>query len=183
MDSYLGGRSQSTLVDGDLSAPQRLPPCSVIQGGIGSGLLYLLYTNDLPDIIHSHSVNYQEPVAYCREDGNMVNFVDDGTVYISDKDPETVSQKLTNHYNKIEEYMHSNKLVINSGKTHLLVLAGRGAVAAKRMEVEVTAGQDTIEQSISEKLLGGIIHNTGRWNEMVKNGKSSIVSQLAGRLN
>ena len=183
MDSYLRGRSQSTLVDGHLSAPQRLPPCSVIQGGIGSGLLYLLYTNDLPDIIHSHSVSYQEPEAYCRKDGNMVNFVDDGTVYISDKDPETVSQKLTNHYNKIEEYMHSNKLVINSDKTHLLVLAGRGAVAAKRMEVEVTAGQDTIEQSISEKLLGGIIHNTGRWNEMVKNGKSSIVSQLAGRLN
>jgi hypothetical protein len=128
-------------------------------------------------------MSYQEPKAFCREDGNMVNFVDDGTVYISDKDPETVSQKLTNHYDKIEEYMHSNKLVINSDKTHLLVLAGRGAVAAQRMEVEVTAGQDTIEQSISEKLLGGIIHNTGRWNEMVKNGKSSIVSQLAGRLN
>ena len=48
MESYLQGRSQSTLVDGHLSSPLRLPPCSVIQGGIGSGLLYLVYTNDLP---------------------------------------------------------------------------------------------------------------------------------------
>ena len=113
----------------------------------------------------------------------MVNFVDNGTVYVYVKDQETVSMKLSIHYSKIEEYMHSNKLVINSAKTHLLVMVGRGAVAAKRMEVQVKAGQYTIEQSVSEKLLGGTIHNTGRWNEMVKNGKSSIVSQLAGRLN
>jgi hypothetical protein len=122
-------------------------------------------------------------VAYCKEDGNMVNFVDDGTAYVADKNPQIVSQKLTNHYNKIQEYMHSNKLVINSDKTHLVVMAGRGAAAAKRMEVQVRAGPDEIEQSVSEKLLGGIIHQSGRWNEMVKNSKSSIICQLAGRLN
>ena len=183
MDSYLHGRSQSTLVDGHLSSSLKLPPCSVIQGGIGSGLLYLVYTNDLPDIIHSHSVNYKEPMAYCQEDGNMINFVDDGTAYVSDKNPQTVSEKLSDHYRKIEQYMHSNKLVINSDKTHILVMAGRGAASARRMEVQVQAGPDLIEQSVSEKLLGGVIHNTGRWNEIIKGGKGSIVSQLAGRLN
>ena len=79
--------------------------------------------------------------------------------------------------------MNSNKLVINSDKTHLLVMVGRGAIAARRMEVHVLAGQDQIEQSVSEKLLGGIIHNSGRWNNMIRHGKSSIVSQLSGRLN
>ena len=93
----------------------------------------------------------------------MVNFVDDGTVYVANKNPVIVSQKLTEHYTKIEQYMHSNKLVINSDKTHLLVLAGRGAIAAQRMEVQVKAGPDVIEQSTSEKLLGGKIHFTGRW--------------------
>ena len=113
----------------------------------------------------------------------MVNFVDDGTAYVSDKSPEVVSQKLTNHYSLIEGYMHSNKLVINSDKSHLIVLAGRGAVGARRMDVEVRAGQDIVEQSESEKLLGGVIHNSGRWNEMIRNNKMSIVSQLTGRLN
>ena len=80
MESYLSKRSQSTLVDGFLSAALPLPPCSVIQGGIGSGLLYLVYTNDLPDIIHNHRTDFQKPEVHCQEDGSMVNFVDDGTV-------------------------------------------------------------------------------------------------------
>ena len=183
MENYLINRSQSTLVDGYLSAPIPLPPCSVIQGGIGSGLLYLVYTNDLPDVIHNHKVNYENPEVHCKKDGSMVNFVDDGTVYFTDKDPEVVSQKLRDHYGAIEDYMNSNKLVINSDKTHLIVMAGRGTISARRLEVQVEAGTDTIEQSESEKLLGGVIHNTGRWNEMIKNGKNSIVRQLSSRLN
>ena len=183
MESYLTGRSQSTLVDGHLSSEVKLPPCSVIQGGIGSGILYLVYTNDLPDVIHDHPVDYKEPLVHCKEDGSMVNFVDDGTAYVSDKSPDVVSQKLTNHYSVIEEYMHSNKLVINSDKSHLIVMAGRGANAARRMDVQVRAGQDIVEQSVSEKLLGGVIHNSGRWNEMIRNSKMSVVSQLTGRLN
>ena len=183
MESYLTKRSQSTLVDGFLSASIPLPPCSVIQGGIGSGLLYLVYTNDLPDIIHSHTVDYEKPEVHCKEDGSMVNFVDDGTVYYADKNPEVVSQKLSDHYSIIEEYMNSNKLVINSDKTHLLVMAGKGSSSARRMEVQVAAGTDTIDQSTNEKLLGGVINNSGRWNKMIKNGKNSIVSQLSARLN
>ena len=183
MESYLNGRSQSTLIDGHLSSELALPPCSVIQGGIGSGLLYLVYTNDLPDVIHSHPVNYQEPEVHCKEDGTMVNFVDDGTAYVADISPAVISQKLSDHYSLIENYMHSNKLVINSDKSHLIVMAGRGANAARRMDVQVQAGQDIVEQSESEKLLGGVIHNSGRWNEMIRNSKMSIVSQLAARLN
>jgi hypothetical protein len=183
MESYLSGRTQSTLVDGHLSSELPLPPCSVIQGGIGSGLLYLVYTNDLPDVIHEHEVNYNEPKSHCKEDGSMVNFVDDATVYTDSKDPEEISLKLSNHYKKIERYMHANKLVINSDKTHLIVMAGRGAASTRRMDVEVQAGADRIKQSTTEKLLGGMIQNTGKWNEMVKSGKNSIVCQLAGRLN
>ena len=107
MESYLSKRSQSTLVDGYLSAALPLPPCSVIQGGIGSGLLYLIYTNDLPDIIHNHKTDYQKPEVHCLEDGSMVNFVDDGTVYYSHKQPEVVSLKLSNHYANIEKYMNA----------------------------------------------------------------------------
>ena len=54
ISSYLEGRSQQTLIDGYLSAPVNLPPCSVIQGGIGAGILYLMYTCDLPDTVHGH---------------------------------------------------------------------------------------------------------------------------------
>ena len=72
---------------------------------------------------------------------------------------------------------------MNSDKSHLLVLAGRGAMSARRMEVQVSAGPDQVKQSVSEKLLGGTFQNSARWNDMIRNGKSSIVGQLSGRLN
>ena len=79
--------------------------------------------------------------------------------------------------------MNTNKLVINSDKTHLLVIAGRGVIAARRMEVQVSAGPDQIKQSTCEKLLGGVVHISGRWNEMSSGGKNSKVNQLLGRIN
>ena len=36
--------------------------------------------------------------------------------------------------------MNFNKLVIISDKTHILVMDGRGAISARRIEVQVTAG-------------------------------------------
>ena len=115
----------------------------------------------MPDVIHSHTVNYQEPNVHCKEDGTMVNFVDDGTAYVADISQAVISQKLSNHYSLIESYMHSKRLVINSDKSHLMVMAGLGANAARRMDVQVQAGQDLVEQSESEKFLGGVIHNSG----------------------
>ena len=56
MQSYLSDRSQSVMVDGHLSSEVDLPPCSVVQGGVESGILYLCFTIDLPDITHDHSV-------------------------------------------------------------------------------------------------------------------------------
>ena len=61
---------------------------SVIQEGIGSALLHLVYTNNLPDIINNHKVHFKKQEVYCQEDGCMVNFFDDGTVYFSSKHPE-----------------------------------------------------------------------------------------------
>ena len=71
--------------------------------------------------------------------------------------------------------MNANKLVINSDKSHLLVLAGRGTASARRLEVQLEAAPDTIEQFICEKLLGGVVHNTGGWKLMIRDGKNSIV--------
>ena len=101
----------------------------------------------------------------------MVNFVDDGTVDVADKDPEVINRKLASHYSKFENYMNANKLVINSDKSHLLVLAGRGAMSARRMDIQLHAGPDTIEQSASEKLLGRVIQNTGGWKQMIRDGQ------------
>ena len=55
--SYLSGRKQSCMIDGQLSAPLELPPCGVPQGSIGGPLLWLVFTCDQPDAFHEHSID------------------------------------------------------------------------------------------------------------------------------
>ena len=111
-----------------------------------------------------------------------IYFVDDRTVIFSHKDPAIISQVLSSHYNKIAEYMASNKLVINDDKTHLLVMAPR-RLAGRRQEVVVQAGEFNITPTETEKILGIRIHQSMTWNHHVKNGEGAVLRQLTTRVN
>ena len=91
--SYLSGRTQSCFVDGELSTPLKLLECGVPQGSIGGPLLWLCFTCDQPDVVHSHSIDGQDPHRGCQEQhpgtgvqgchggeacGELVGYVDDG---------------------------------------------------------------------------------------------------------
>ena len=112
----------------------------------------------------------------------MVNFVDDSTAHYGNKDPCKVTKKLSDMYNRVEEWMSSNKLVINGDKTHLLVASNR-AQNHRKEDVTLSAGGFNIEQSDHEKLLGGVVSYNGKWNMMITGGKKSILHQLSARLN
>ena len=112
--SYLQGRSQCVCVDGSLS-PFMDIQCGVPQGSVLGPLLYILFTNDLPDVIHTEheELSYEQPNLQCAPCGGLVNYVDDGTCTIVHNDPAILSARLTKKYRDIENYMVSNKLVIN----------------------------------------------------------------------
>ena len=182
LSSYISGRSQSTIVDGYISSPLRLPAYSVPQGSVGAHLLFLMANSDLPDVIHSHPVNFRNPTGHCTEDGDSVHFVDDGTVIYSNQDPAVISRVLTNHYTTISNYMAANKFVINADKTHLLVMAPR-RLAARREEVEIQAGEFLIKPSESETLLGIKIHQSMSWNHHIRDAEGSVLKQMITRVN
>ena len=191
VSSYLSGRTQSSAIGAALSAPLTLPPASVVQGGVGSGILYNIMTCDLPDVIHTdHSVSMLDTDYHCEEDGDMVTFVDDATSYCSHHDPAEVTRIINKNFEAIEMYMNSNQLKINSDKTHLLVIsnsaggeARRRAAAERRAAVTLTAGGELIKQSDSELLLGATVHHSGNWTTMIRDGKASIQVQLRNRIN
>ena len=90
--SYLSGRSQSTSIGASLSAPIMLPDASVVQGGVGSGILYNEMTCDLPDVIHTeHKVSLEDTEHHCKEDGDLATFVDDATTYFGHENPAIVT--------------------------------------------------------------------------------------------
>ena len=194
--SYLANRRQSCFVDGELSSPLKLLECGVPQGSIGGPLLWLCFTCDQPDVVHDHPVDGEDLQRGCQAQtllsepaargaaacGELVGYVDDGAYSFANSDPYVISEVLTQKYNKLEEWMNNNKLVINPDKTHLMVL-GSGKAAQGRQQVSMMAGEYCIKPSNTEQLLGGQIHQSLRWNEHIADSKSSLLKQLTSRNN
>ena len=139
--SYQSDRKQSCFIDGHLSSAISLFSCGVPQGSIGGPLLWLCFTCDQPDVIHDHPVDRQdlhrgcfhdvqgqerpsqdvEPAAIQEGDcGTLVGYVDNGAHSFVSEDPVIVSQVLSR---TLENWMNSNKLVINPDNTHLMVIS------------------------------------------------------------
>ena len=76
--------------------------------------------------------------------------MDDSTYTIVERDPGTLSSKLSDKYKAIEDYMVKNKLVINADKTHLVVM-GSKAVTRDRQAVSMRAGEFMIHPTETEK--------------------------------
>ena len=179
--SYLTARSQSVSVDGCISPPLDIV-CGVPQGSILGPLMYILYTNDIPDLAHHHPVSCTTPAPYCHRCGGTVCYVDDSTLSLARSDPIALSGELTEKYKVISEYMAANKLVINADKTHLLVL-GTKAMEEKRGLVSILADEHTIKPSRQEKLLGCIVSDNLKWKHHILDHEQSLIRQLTRRVN
>ena len=147
-----------------------------------------MLTSDLPDCIHNHKTANFEPPVHCAADGDMTTFVDDSTSFYGHADPMVVKEVTQRNYIATENYMHANKLNINGDKSHLLVLTKGDSVAAgvgaaeRRETVTLEAGGKVIRGSEQERLLRGIIHQSGTWRMMIRDGKGSVVKQLSTRI-
>ena len=181
IQSYLSGRSQAVMVDGSLSPALHLT-CGVPQGSILGPLLYILFTNEIPDLVHGHQVNFMAPTPYCTECGSTISYVDDSIYSHGDTDPELLSQKLTQQYERISNFMATNRLVINGDKTHLVVMGTR-RTARRRQEVSILADGHTIKPSRVENLLGSVLCEDMKWRQHLIASDQSLTRQLTSRLN
>ena len=109
--SYLSQRSQQVYIDGVLSDPLDID-VGVPQGSILGPLLYIIYTNDLPEAVHDHlNFNCTFLNTDCRECGGVCCYADDSTYSISGKDPIVLKDVLASKYKVMASYMSNNILV------------------------------------------------------------------------
>ena len=103
--SYLDGRSQSVMIEGCLSKLLSVNS-GVPQGSILGPLLYTLFTNELPEVIHDNANLEGVWPAYQVEavvegDGDICCYADDTTLSMSASDPATLSANLSSKYNLV----------------------------------------------------------------------------------
>ena len=126
IQSYLSDRKQCVSIDGSLSKLLSVK-YGVPQGSILGPLLYTIFTNELPEVIHDHpdSSEAESWPSYsmsCKKCGALSCYADDTSYSCADSDPAQLSEKLSAKFNTISNFMISNKLKLNDEKTHLMVL-------------------------------------------------------------
>ena len=160
MDSYLGGRSQCVYLDGSFSSTIRVNT-GVPQGSILGPLCYVIFTNDLPELIHSENVHQGQDHQYnmhCSTCGGICCFADDSTLSMGGKSPEDLTAKLSSSYKLVSDYMTSSELKLNNDKTHLLLMTTSQKRRRLNQKPEIVTPNEVIKVSKSEKLLGITIH-------------------------
>ena len=184
MTSYLSNRKQSVYIDGAFSDFLAIE-AGVPQGSILGPLLYVIFTNDLPEVVHNHlSTNNTFYNTHCAQCGGLCCYADDSTYTFSGSDIEEVKDKMHESYENLSNYMSENKLVLNSDKTHVLVMASsKKHKKYKNFGIFLDTGAEIIEPVENEKLLGCHVSNDFRWNNHIRDNEKSMLKILTSKIN
>ena len=184
VNSYLSGRSQTVYIEGTQS--KILPvPIGVPQGSILGPLFYVIFTNELPELIHHHPPSPDKKYnMICRPCGTLCCYADDSSFSSTSSCLESMETQLKSNYDAIAAFMNNNRLKLNSDKTHLMLLGTDSAWRKKLTprSISLNTGQERIQTTDCEKLLGGFIAQNLKWTQHILLNENSLVKQLGKRV-
>ena len=144
---YLKDRQQRVIVN-DTESDWWETNQGVPQGTVLGPLLFLLYVNDMKDVIDKNCA--------------IAQYADDTMLFISEKNTDNATKILGKNVDKLVLYFESHKLSINVGKTEFMVLHS-AKNKAKREDIKsinLNATGTVIKQVEEAKYLGIIFDNS-----------------------
>ena len=143
--SYLTDRVQCVKYNDELSA-ERAINIGVPQGSIMGPLLFIIYVNDLPNVVPKLK---------------SILFADDTTLFSSGNDIIRVALELNTELDKLAKWFTSNKLSLNIKKTHYILFSLSSVI--KNTQIDVKINENSIEKVSSTKFLGIYIDDKQNW--------------------
>ena len=159
------------------------------QGSILGPILYTIFTNELPQVVHEDNCPMKESGEslifnlQCQECGGVCCYADDSTYTAVGSDPVELSEKLSHKYSVLADFLTLNKLKVNDDKTHLIVMS-TWQKRAHRSTGTITINTPTavIAPSEVERLLGAQIHQDMKWKEHILDNDNALVKSLNQRV-
>jgi len=158
--SYLEQRKQYVQYKNSKSTTEIIP-CGVPQGSVLGPLLFIIYTNDLPN---------------CLSYSKAILFADDTTVYLSSSNIQYLYRSVNLDLESMAEWFRANKLSLNVGKTHLVVFKQCHTQIPENLNIKI--GNEIIERKNVVKFLGIYIDSKLEWHDHIKYIKNKLNSSL-----
>ena len=136
---YLFGQTMQVSYT-SLSEP-RFVKVGVPQGSVIGPLLFLIFYNDITDVIHSASI---------------IKYADDTVIYVAGKNVKDINLRLSNTMNSLAYWLHENELVLNlkKGKTEGLLFGTAQRLRKVKERFNVIYRGNLIEVTTRYRYLG-----------------------------
>ena len=150
INSYLSGRRQLVEFNGVRSFELDVE-IDVPQGSILEPLLFLIFINDLPEIV---------------EDKNLIMFADDNNYLCIDSKSKDALIKLQTTINCFTSWLTSNKQHFNISRTQFINFTPRSSIISESHLIKIES--KSIEQVTLAKFLGIYIDNKLTWQDHIE---------------
>ena len=162
--SYLSNRIQRVSYNEVVS--DALPiSTGVPQGSILGPLLFLIFINDMPNVI---------------KHGKISMYADDTTLYVSDKDVNVISKKLTEDIRAITTWLRMNKLFLNIDKTNIMLVGSSSRLrSVQDDEFTVMVNGLKLDRVRKAKCLGVVIDDELLWHKQVNGVTQKLFCKIA----
>ena len=162
LHSYLGGRSQSVVVNGVRSAPRPLD-CGLPQGSLVGPFCFPPYTSHIGQIARKHQMKVHL-------------YADDTQLYLAFNPDEgsTALDQMMDCIEEIRTWMEANMLKLNDSKTEYMVIGSKHILSQVSDDIKtIHIGDAVVEASGSARNIGAIMDEYLNMTEHVNKITSS----------